>query len=86
MSLHPTPTRLELLDAVRRGDVFEGLTEQFEGHTWDTTDAEYGHEAVKVDARIRELEQAGWVALPDDPPVVWQLTELGEQILAAGGQ
>lgn len=81
MSLYPTKTRLALLERVAQGDVLEGITDNTEGETW-LTDMD-GSVPQKVTARIAELERAGWVRLPDDPPVVWRLTDAGRAVLAA---
>ena len=78
--LYPTKTRLALLTAVDDGAVVEGITEDTDGDTWLTED---GHQPLKVTARIHELERAGWVELPDDPPVFWRLTEAGWAVLLA---
>ena len=77
--LYPTKTRLALLQAVADGAVLEGITPDTEGHTWLTFDD--GDKPVKVNARIDEVEKAGWVYI-NEPPF-WKLTELGREVLEA---
>lgn len=82
MSLYPTKTRLALLAAVDAADVIEGLTEDTDGDTWLLAQPPYEHR--RVTARVLEAQGAGWVTLHDDG-VTWRLTDLGRQVLAAGG-
>jgi hypothetical protein len=74
--LHPTPTRLKLLRAVRAGDVLEGINDE---HTYLL---QHPDPALKVCARIKEADAAGWVELPEDgAPLYWRLTEAGRKVL-----
>lgn len=74
--LYPTPTRLALLADVAAGRVFQDIV-------YD----DYIAGGRKVNARIAELKQEGWVEL-DIPPLVgrelplWLLTDAGRAVLA----
>lgn len=72
MSLHPTKTRLALLQAVADHDV------------WKIADGESvqlgaGFDSVRVTAAIAEQERAGWVTLHDVGR--WELTAAGRAVL-----
>lgn len=74
MSLHPTPTRVALLDQVRLGRVFRDVI----GDSYISGDR-------KVNAAIREMQAAGWVELHVNPGALdyWRLTEAGREVLDA---
>jgi len=81
MSLHPTKTRLDLLEAVGAGDVLQVPDgDELLLATFDTTDAEIGVRARRVTARIGELEREGWVRLRVDH-MTWELTSAGLAVL-----
>ncbi|AYF30638.1 hypothetical protein CSH63_24975 [Micromonospora tulbaghiae] len=73
MSLHPTKTRIALLDQVRTGNVFR-----------DSIGESYISGDRKVTYAIHEMQAAGWVALdPAGPLDYWQLTDAGREVLDA---
>jgi hypothetical protein len=81
-ALHPTPTRLALLAAIKARKV-TGYPTYDSGHVdyfWDFT----------VTARVNELIRAGWVPEYEPgpggrtPDFKVKLTEAGEKVLAAG--
>lgn len=86
MSLHPTKTRIALLDAVRRGAVQYGIGpdglpgRRRQPAAWDISDPHRGPR--RVTAAITEMERAGWVERPDRT-AVWQLTAAGREVLDA---
>lgn len=71
MSLYPTKTRLALLRAVAERNVIRDGQ-----HDLDRS-AEYRI----VDARMGEMNRAGWVQLVDGS---WSLTDTGRTVLAGG--
>lgn len=75
--LHPTPTRLQLLRDVRAGLVFQ-----------DRAQISHISGGPRVDNRITEMRQAGWVELVVDVSGIgmpmWQLTTAGLAVLDAG--
>lgn len=79
--LFPTKTRLALMRAVAAGHVLQ-LPDEERGDlaTFDTTDAEIGAPARRVNARAAELERAGWVRLMADD-VTYRLTDAGRAVL-----
>lgn len=73
MGLHPTKTRIALLDQVRTGNVFRDAI----GDSYISADR-------KVTAAIAEMEQADWVKLDNSKPGdYWQLTDAGREVLDA---
>jgi hypothetical protein len=79
-ALHPTPTRLALLAAVRDGRV---------QRYWPTLDDyDESRNYLKVNAAIGEFRRVGWVTHPSRdvgrPYSYYQLTTAGAEILAAG--
>lgn len=76
-ALYPTPSRLALLAAVLAGDVVEGPDEHGTVWTW-LIDPPY--KPRKVQAKVRELEAAGWVELVE---MVWLVTPAGMAVLDA---
>lgn len=89
--LHPTPTRLALLRAVRDKRV-ERRAATAPGGFWEYYDAllpaDDGGRPQRVTARMRELRRAHLV---QSGPVshrrtwVWQLTPAGERVVGAAG-
>ncbi|MFG2059704.1 hypothetical protein ACGFI9_37400 [Micromonospora sp. NPDC048930] len=83
MSLHPTKTRIALLNAVRVGHVRYGRGpdgvpgRRREPGAWNIHDPFRGPQ--KVTAAIAEMERAGWVERPDRT-AEWQLTPLGRAV------
>lgn len=70
--LHPTPSRLALLDEVDAGNVVR-----------DAIGQNYNSARRKVTAEMRDMEADGWVVLlPGDEPRTWQLTAYGRAIAA----
>jgi hypothetical protein len=67
IDLHPTKTRLALLRQVADGEVYQ-----------DVLGITYHSGGVQVTARIREMEQAGWVELDGR---YWGPTSLGQRVL-----
>jgi hypothetical protein len=80
--LYLTKTRLTLLAAVEAGNI---LDDPRDGHTYwcEPPDAPF-----RVDARVREAEHAGWIALDEEAGIQWHLTALGQSMLdeARGGE
>jgi hypothetical protein len=82
--LHPTKTRLELLRAVQRGQVFRyDYGFGYEPSFWEPT---RGGKGLKVRDRIESMRIAGWVRFPGFPgegPRVcrWELTPAGKAVL-----
>ncbi|MBM0274107.1 hypothetical protein [Micromonospora tarensis] len=73
MSLHPTKTRIALLDEVRAGRVFRDAI----GDSYISGDR-------KVNAAIREMQTAGWVELyVNKSGDYWRLLDAGRAVLAA---
>jgi hypothetical protein len=86
--LHPTPTRLALLQAVADGAVY-GRTEAT--GTYSSFERRTVGSPARVTARIQELAAAGWTErgpLPADESITanrpWVLTPLGRKILTGG--
>jgi hypothetical protein len=84
--LHPTPTRLALLAAVRAGEVTH--------HVPLMPDAPYDSwravcRFVRVTSRMEAMHRAGWVDRPRPAryhdSTVWHLTDEGERILREYG-
>jgi hypothetical protein len=86
--LHPTPTRLALLAAVKAKEVTHHAPllpdEPYEYDSWRTEGR-----FVRVTSRMDDMRRAGWV---DRPPAaryhdstVWHLTDEGERILREYG-
>ncbi|MFI6160360.1 hypothetical protein ACIA59_10470 [Micromonospora haikouensis] len=90
MSLHPTKTRIALLDQVRAGNVRYGTgpdgvptrtsIRRRPSAAWDISDPHRG--PVKVNAAVDEMERAGWIERPDRT-ATWQLTDAGREVLDA---
>lgn len=89
-SLHPTPTRLALLQAVDDGEVWEHypMLPDPSYSTWKPSDSRL---SSRVTARIEELRRAGWVSLLRrsegahwKAPRQWDLTDAGRSVLQAG--
>lgn len=80
--LYLTKTRRALLAAVEAGNI---LDDPRDGHTYW---AEPPTEPYRVDARVREAEQAGWIRLDEQAGIQWHLTALGRSVLddARGGE
>lgn len=82
MNLHPTPTRLALLRDVADGLVMEDPATEVIwrddrlGGFYDPNTAT----CTRVTAKVRELENAGWVELGN--LATYRLTETGKRILA----
>lgn len=74
--LYLTKTRLALLVAVEAGHI---LDDPRDGHTYW---CEPPDEPFRVDARVREAENAGWVELDQEAGIEWRLTEPGRELLA----
>ncbi|MEU4367522.1 hypothetical protein [Micromonospora chersina] len=73
MSLHPTKTRIALLDQVRTGHVFR-----------DSIGDSYISGDRKVTHAIYEMQDAGWVSLDASGPLdYWHLTDAGRELLDA---
>ncbi len=66
--LYPTKTRVALLEHVETGRVFR-----------DVIGDDYISADRKVNARIVEVERAGWVQL--DKTDTWRLTDAGRAVL-----
>lgn len=80
--LYPTKTRLDLLREVLADNVIDGdisLNPLHHGHHV-LVDPTVGRPHRRVCARIRELESAGWVELPDGTGI-WQMTAAGYAVL-----
>lgn len=95
-ALFPTKTRLALLQAVADGAVTERYPLGVEPHysQWDLgpggAHGTYGNRHRTVTAGVADQQRAGWIRLgePEDPtwyksPRLWEITDLGSQILAA---
>ena len=88
MSLHPTKTRLALLQAVADGDVRQCYPRPPDP-IYSEMDRGYGtgRRYVKVTVKIDELERAGWVGLGErefdryGAPRPWLLTPAGRAVL-----
>lgn len=80
--LFPTPFRRALLDDIAADQVHRvRVLSRHGGREYDLDDAA----GRRVTDDIRSLEQAGWVTLPEEPPVGradrrWKLTDLGDGI------
>jgi hypothetical protein len=87
MSLHPTPSRLALLQAISDGDV----QREYPILPDPEVDVWLGAGRRTVTARVAELEREGWVKLgqPLHPhhkaTRPWLVTPAGRMILAGGG-
>lgn len=80
--LYPTKTRLGLLAEIANGQVLTDITADDDVillFPWAPTQWQ---DRVKVTARVREMERAGWVET-DTAGVTWQLTERGRAFLDA---
>lgn len=90
MSLHPTPTRLALLRDVRDGKVFTHVIErgdegaEYVAYLFPDAPTSW-QDRQRVDARMVELERAGWVdeAWEDESKAdgEWWLTDAGRVVL-----
>lgn len=81
MSLHPTKTRMALLQAVADGAVYDLPDDDRDTiATFDTSGAEWGEPARRVTARIDEFVRAGWVAIAADD-MTWSLSGEGRRVL-----
>jgi hypothetical protein len=83
--LYPTPTRLRLLAEIANAQV---LTDIARDDDQDVillfADAPTSwQDRVKVTARVRELEAAGWVE-ESGSDATWSLTDAGRKVLGAG--
>jgi hypothetical protein len=80
-ALHPTPTRLALLAAIKAREVT--------GYPRYDSDVDYFWDST-VTARVNELIRAGWVPEYEPgpggrtPDFKVKLTDLGEKVLEAG--
>lgn len=83
--LFPTKTRLALLRQVANSQVMTDISPEADDQdvillfpdaptSWQ--------DRVKVTARIREMEQAGWVTTVDNVGMSWYPTEAGFAVLA----
>lgn len=75
LTLYPTKARKELLVAV-----FAGRVSQADGHSWLVADDDPAERLQRLDARMAEMERAGWVYL-NGPSQTWRLTMLGRQVM-----
>jgi hypothetical protein len=75
VTLHPTPTRLELLREVAAGQVVDHSI-----HLIPYLDRGDGT-ATRVSAQIDEMYDAGWVAQAPDS-MIWHVTDAGRALLA----
>lgn len=84
MALHPTPTRIALLDEVRAGHIRREYRTGFPDRDFDI------RAEVRVSARIAAAEQAGWVELDATTYSTgtqgllvryWRLTAAGREVL-----
>lgn len=82
--LYPTPTRLRLLAEIVNGQVLTDITRDDDQDViWLFPDAPTSwQDRVKVTARVRELEAAGWVEEFILGPT-WQPTSAGRDVLEA---
>jgi hypothetical protein len=82
--LHPTKTRLELLRAVAKGQVYRyDYSQGYEPSFWEQAK---GGKGLMVSDRINSMRIAGWVRFPGFPgegPRVcrWELTPAGKKVL-----
>ena len=77
--LYPTKTRLALLRQVANAQVLTDLTVD-EFTVWLFPDAPTSwQDRVKVTARVREMDHAGWIA--ENTIGDWQLTDDGCKVL-----
>lgn len=83
--LYPTPTRLRLLTEIANGQVLTDITrEDDQDVILLFPDAPTSwQDRVKVTARVRELERAGWAEEFLLGPT-WSLTDAGREVLEAG--
>ena len=78
MDLYPTKTRLVLLQDVGAGRVMSDVLAESDV-IWLYPDAPVSwRDPVKVTARIREMERAGWVR---EELGTWVLTDVGWKVL-----
>lgn len=78
--LFPTKTRLALLDDVANGQVLTDITEDDDVILLFPNAPTEWQSRVRVTARIRELERAGWI---HEDTHSWRLTAAGHTVLAA---
>lgn len=77
--LYPTPTRLRLLDQIANSQVATDITEDGDV-IWLWPDAPTSwQDRVKVTARVRELETAGWAE--QSHGMWWIPTDTGYAVL-----